>query len=211
MSKIAFIGIGKVGFALADNLQKRGYDVIIGNNNPDSESVVNALAQNQYLIEQPVQQAIHVAEMIFLTVPFKAVRSVVTSYDFTGKIIVDCTNPVGPGMTHGLESKMSGSEMIRQYVPGVPIVKAFTVYGFENLIDTIYPGYSNIKPAMFIAGDDEYAKQSVSRLCEELGWESVDTGKLSQSLHLEHLTLLWINMARLQGKGSDFVWAKLKR
>jgi len=30
-------------------------------------------------------------------------------------------------------------------------------------------------------------------------------------LHLEHMTLLWINMARMQGKGAGFVWAMLER
>jgi predicted dinucleotide-binding enzyme len=44
-----------------------------------------------------------------------------------------------------------------------------------------------------------------------MGWEPVDTGKLSASLHLEHITLLWIKMARVQGLGAGFVWAKLQR
>jgi len=44
-----------------------------------------------------------------------------------------------------------------------------------------------------------------------LGWEPVDTGNLATSLHLEHMTLLWIKMARVQGLGAGFVWARLTR
>jgi 8-hydroxy-5-deazaflavin:NADPH oxidoreductase len=64
---------------------------------------------------------------------------------------------------------------------------------------------------MLIAGNDTTAKQVVSTLCKQLGWEAIDTGNLSMSLHLEHMTLLWIQMARVQGWGANFVWAMLKR
>jgi predicted dinucleotide-binding enzyme len=43
-----------------------------------------------------------------------------------------------------------------------------------------------------------------------LRWRPVDTGPLSSSLHLEHMTLLWIKMGRVQGKGAAFVWAMLE-
>ena len=39
----------------------------------------------------------------------------------------------------------------------------------------------------------------------------MDVGPLSSSLHLEHMTLLWIKMGRVQGKGPNFVWAMLER
>jgi 8-hydroxy-5-deazaflavin:NADPH oxidoreductase len=128
----------------------------------------------------------------------------------SGKVLVDCTNPVGPGVTHGLQSRTSGAEEVQRLAPGASVVKAFTIYGYENFQNPSYPGY-DVKPAMLIAGDDGKAKATVARLCEELGWRPVDVGPLSSSLHLEHMTLLWIKMARVQGKGANFVWAMLER
>jgi hypothetical protein len=64
---------------------------------------------------------------------------------------------------------------------------------------------------MLIAGNDATAKQVISNLCLEMSWEPVDTGNLAMSLHLEHMTLLWIKMARVQGLGPGFVWARLQR
>jgi hypothetical protein len=57
---------------------------------------------------------------------------------------------------------------------------------------------------MLIAGNDLAAKQVVATLNTHLGFETVDTGSLSMSLHLEHMTLLWIHMARVNGHGSGF-------
>jgi predicted dinucleotide-binding enzyme len=128
-----------------------------------------------------------------------------------GKILVDCTNPVGANLSHGLQSQISGSETVQEFVPNAHVVKAFTIYGYENFEDSTYAGYGDLKPAMLIAGNDQSAKEKVSSLCSQLGWESVDTGNLSMSLHLEHLTLLWIKMARVQGRGAGFVWALLQR
>lgn len=101
--------------------------------------------------------------------------------------------------------------MVQAAAPGASVVKAFTIYGFENLEDSNYPGYGDLKPAMLIAGDHDGAKRVVSEFCEALGFESVDAGPLSSSLHLEHLTLLWIKMARVQGLGPGLVWGRLNR
>jgi predicted dinucleotide-binding enzyme len=211
--KIAFIGIGNVGAPLASNLQKLGHSVAIAARDPNSQSVQAALSRNPQLEVKPPIEAVKSAEVVFLATPFAAseaalaeVRSVLD-----GKILVDCTNPVGANLTHALKSERSGSEFVQSLVPNTRVVKAFTIYGFENFENSTYPGYGNLKPVMLIAGNDADTNQVVKTLCEELGWEAVDTGKLDQSLHLEHMTLLWIKMARVQGKGAGFVWAMLQR
>jgi len=58
---------------------------------------------------------------------------------------------------------------------------------------------------------DAAAKATVGRLCADLGWRPVDAGPLSAALHLEHMTLLWIKLGRVRGKGPNFVWAMLER
>jgi predicted dinucleotide-binding enzyme len=156
--------------------------------------------------------AIAVAEVVFLATPFAANQAALADAgDLSGKIVVDCTNPVGAGLTHGLNSERSGGEVVQELVPGAKVVKAFTIYGFENFEDNTYTGYGDLKPAMLLAGNDSTAKQIISNLCQEMGWEPVDTGNLAMSLHLEHMTLLWIKMARVQGLGAGFVWAMLRK
>lgn len=209
---IAFIGIGQVGSALAGHLVALNHTVTIAARDPNSESVKTALAKYPKLQVASPPDAIVSAEVIFLATPFSANQTALAEAgDLSGKIIVDCTNPVGPNLTHGLNNEQSGGEFVQNLVPNAKVVKAFTIYGFENFENNTYPGYGELKPAMLIAGNDTTAKQIISNLCVEMGWEPVDTGKLSASLHLEHMTLLWIKMARVQGLGAGFVWARLQR
>ncbi len=209
---IAFIGIGQVGSALAGNLAALGHQVTIAARDPNSQSVQVALGKYPSLQVAAPAMAIASAEIIFLATPFTAnPAALAEAGDLSGKILVDCTNPVGANLSHSLNSKQSGGEFVQSLVPTAKVVKAFTIYGFENFEDTSYPGYEKLKPAMLLAGDDTGAKQQVSTLCRELGWEPADTGNLAMSLHLEHMTLLWIKMARVQGLGAGFVWARLQR
>jgi predicted dinucleotide-binding enzyme len=163
-------------------------------------------------IQEPLR-AVEAAEVVFLATPFAAIEAALTPLKaaLAGKVLVDCTNPVGPGLTHGLQSQTSGSETIQALMPETQVVKAFTIYGFENFEDNHYPGYGDLRPAMLIAGNDAAAKATVADLCDRLGWETIDTGNLSMALHLEHMTLLWIKMARVQEHGVGFVWAMLQR
>ena len=64
---------------------------------------------------------------------------------------------------------------------------------------------------MLIAGNNSDAKLVVANFCQQLGWEPIDTGNIDMSLHLEHMALLWIKMARVQGMGAGFVWARLQK
>lgn len=210
--KITFLGIGNVGSALADNLAKLGHTVTIAARDLNSESVKQAQEKNSRLIAKPIAEAVREADVIFLATPYQANEAALKSAgDFNSKILVDCTNPVGANLSHGLDSKISGAETVQQLVPQAKVVKAFTIYGYENFEDTRYPNYQDLKPAMLIAGNDSEAKACVADLCSQLGWEPVDCGDLSLSLHLEHMTLLWIKMARVQGKGAGFTWAMLQR
>ncbi|PSR19120.1 hypothetical protein C8255_03845 [filamentous cyanobacterium CCP3] len=210
--KLAFIGIGQVGAALAGNLSKLGHSVTVAARDPGSKSVTEALARFPKLTVATPEEAIAAAEVVFLATPFAAVEAALADPDaFAGKVLIDCTNPVGPNLTHGLNSERSGGEVVQDLVPQAKVVKAFTIYGFENFEDSSYPGYGDLRPAMLIAGNDAEARRVVATLCRELGWEPVDTGPIAMSLHLEHMTLLWIKMARVQGVGAGLVWARLQR
>lgn len=210
---IAFVGVGNVGAPLADRLQILGHTVAIAARDPQSQTVQTALGRNPNLRVQAPLEAVESAEVVFLATPFAAIESALAPLKsvLDDKILVDCTNPVGANLTHGLQSQISGSETVQQLVPNARVVKAFTIYGYENFEDSTYPGYGELKPVMLVAGNDFSAKEVVAELCHQLGWEPIDTGDLSMSLHLEHMTLLWIKMARVQGRGAGFVWAMLQR
>jgi hypothetical protein len=210
--RIAFLGYGKVGAPLADQLQRLGHDVTLAAADDRSDKVKEALSRNGALNIAAPEAAVARAEVVFLATPFQANEEVLkpVATELAGKVLVDCTNPVGPGLRHGLDSRQSGSEAVQRLVPAARVVKAFSIYGLENLEDNRYPAYS-VKPAMMFCGDDAAAKHIVGELIAQLGWEPLDVGGLEQALHLEHMTLLWVRMVRVTGASPHMVWARLRR
>ncbi|QYK07022.1 NADPH-dependent F420 reductase [Shewanella zhangzhouensis] len=210
--KIAFIGYGNVGGPLAIHLQKLGHDVTLASNDPVSESVAKVISRNPNINVSSPKTAVSEAEIVFLATPYGANEAALTNVkeELSGKIIVDCTNPVGAGVSHGLNSEISGSEVIKNLIPAADVVKAFTIYGYENFEDNSYPDY-NVKPVMMFCGSSESAKGKVKELIEKLGWDALDVGGLNQALHLEHMTLMWVKMVRINGHNPNMVWGHLKR
>jgi 8-hydroxy-5-deazaflavin:NADPH oxidoreductase len=210
--KIAFIGYGQVGAPLADHLQRTGHQVTLAANDLHSESVKKALMRNTNFKVAPPRHAVRDAEVVVLATPFEANEAALKAVadEIQGKILIDCTNPVGPNLSHGLHSVQSGAEMVQKLIPHTKVVKAFTIYGFENFEDPSYPGY-NVKPVMMYCGQDAAAKETVGTLIAQLGWNPLDVGGLEQALHLEHMTLLWVRMVRVNGHSPNMVWATLTR
>ncbi len=212
MMRIAFIGYGNVGGPLADHLQRLGHEVTLAARDAASDGVRKVLGRNGQLIVAEPAAAVRGADVVFLATPFQAVESALRplARELAGKILVDCTNPVGPGLTHGLGNVQSGTEMIQALLPETKVVKAFTIYGFENFEDSSYPGYG-VKPVMMFCGNDASAKATAATLIAALGWEPLDVGGAQQALHLEHMTLLWVRMVRMGSHSPHMVWAVLRR
>jgi len=210
-TSIAVIGAGRVGGPLADHLQRAGHRVSVAASDPGAESVRAVLARNPELTVATPRDAVGGAEVVVLATPFGANAGVLADLGdaLDGRVLIDATNPVGPGMTHPLGGR-SGAQSVQEAAPGARVVKAFSIYGFENLEDNAYPGYG-VAPAMLFCGEDADAKTVVGGLIRQLGWEPVDVGGIAQALHLEHMTLLWVRMVRADGGSPDRVWAILRR
>jgi 8-hydroxy-5-deazaflavin:NADPH oxidoreductase len=210
--KIAFLGHGNVGAPLADHLQRLGHAVTLAAREAGSDGVKKARARNAHLKVEAPREAAGGAEVVFLATPFQANEEVLkgVARELDGKILVDCTNPVGPGLRHALDSVESGSQRVQRLVPAARVVKAFSIYGFENLENSAFPA-QDVRPAMMFCGNDTEAKATVGELIAQLGWEPLDVGGLEQALHLEHMTLLWVRMVRVNGASPHTVWARLRR
>ena len=71
-------------------------------------------------------------------------------------------------------------------------MKAFNSIGYTNFANPVFKGE---KASMFYCGDDAGAKLIVAELGNQLGFDMVDSGPLSQSRWLEAMAMLWISMA----------------
>lgn len=195
--QVAIIGSGNVGSALADALGRAGHQVRFGSREPEPGQANQAT----------FAEAARGADAVILAVPFGAAAEVIAAAGgFAGKVLIDATNPLGMGET-GLGLTMgfdtSGAERIAAMAPKARLFKAFNQTGFENMRDSrSYPA----RPVMFVAGDDAAAKPTVLRLVTDAGFDAIDAGGLRAARLLEPFAMLWIELARKGGVGSDFTF-----
>jgi 8-hydroxy-5-deazaflavin:NADPH oxidoreductase len=136
-------------------------------------------------------------------VPWQAARPAVAELgDLSGKVLLDCTNPLAPDLS-GLEvgTTTSGGEQVAAAAKGANVVKIFNTTGAANMED---PGYNGTGVTMLYAGDDPKAKSVAAGLARDLGFDPVDLGPLSASRMLEPFALVWITLAIRQKLGTDF-------
>lgn len=79
-------------------------------------------------------------------------------------------------------------EKIQALLPGAKLVKAFNSVGSALMYK---PGFAGNTPTMFICGNDEEAKKTVTGILTAFGWETEDMGKANAAAAIEALCMLW--------------------
>jgi hypothetical protein len=206
---ISIIGAGNVGQALAHAFASKGESVFLGVPEPEKyRSVAQALGERARI--GTVDEAIAASEVVILAVPYSAADSIARSLsDWQGKILVDATNPLAPGLA-GLSTgtTTSGAEEIAKAARGARVVKAFNSTGAENMADSRYPGGTVFMP---VCGDDAGARTRVVALATMIGFDAVDCGDLKTARYLEPFAMTWIHLAIKLGHGRRFAFARLQR
>ena len=208
--KIAIIGTGNVGQALAVGWTSKGHQVIFGSRDPAGEKAQAAVAATDgKATAQREQAAVQAAEVVVLAVPWDATETVVKGLgDLAGKTLIDATNPIGPGFQLAVGKDSSGAELVQSWAPAARVVKAFNSTGAENMRNPIYNGEPT---SMFICGDDAAAKAIVKTLAEDLGFAVTDTGGLATARYLEPLAMVWIHLAIVQKQGRNIAFKLVQR
>jgi 8-hydroxy-5-deazaflavin:NADPH oxidoreductase len=79
-------------------------------------------------------------------------------------------------------------EAIQKQLPDAKIVKAFNSVGNSLMYK---PNLTGGKPTMFICGNDDAAKKTVTGILSAFGWETEDMGKAEAARAIEPLCMLW--------------------
>ncbi len=208
--KIAVIGTGSVGRALGTGWAQRGQRVTFGTRDPQGEKVAALLQEaGEQARAASIEEAVAEATVVAVALPWGVTEEVICSIrDWTGKILVDCTNPIAPGLRSAVGPDGSGAELLASWAKGAQVVKAFNTTGAENMADPIYDGQST---TMFICGDDPKAKSIVAQLAQDLGFDVTDAGALPAARFLEMLALVWIHLTNSPGLSRNIAFKLLRR
>lgn len=209
--KIGILGAGNLGTTLGKAWAKHGHEVIYGvrdRNAPKVQALLDATIGKRYAAT--IADTATKAEIVALTVLWDAVPEIVQQIgDLSGKICLDCTNPLVANALHDMAAvATSGGEQIAEWLPKARVVKIFNTVGWETIEK---PQYNGERATMFYAGDDAQAKAIASQLATEIGFEAIDAGSLSTSKYLENLAGLWGQIAYGQGMGREIGWRLLQR
>lgn len=204
--KIAIIGTGHVGGALAAKWVAKGHQVNLGvrdlNNFKGMELLTNANAQAYTMAE-----AVRLSEVILLSTPATATVDVVKSLgDTTGKVIIDAMNVV---MGRGPEGYKHTTDAILDHTQTRDVVKCFNTTGYNNMENPIY---ENLSLDLFVAGDSEKGRGVAIQLAKDAGFaECYSIGGNDKFELMEQFARFWINLAMAQGQGRDIGFKLLKR
>lgn len=204
--KIAIIGTGNVGGALATGWAKKGHELFLGVRNPN-EFKGKELLQLPNIRALSIQEAVKQAEVIVISTPAKETKNVTESLgDTTGKIIIDTMNTVQKDPTN---KDTSTTETILKHTKTSDVVKCFNTTGANNLAN---PKFGEQTLDLFVAGDSKRGKEIARTLALDLGFsECYDVGGNDRFALMEEFALFWINLAMFQKLGREIGFKLLKR
>jgi 8-hydroxy-5-deazaflavin:NADPH oxidoreductase len=204
---IAIIGSGHIGGGLGRAWAAKGHAVVFGAREP-ADPDLNVVLAETGAKAATIADAIRGAEVVAFAMPYAALDDVLAGAgDLAGKIVIDCTNAVMPGMQLKYGHTTSSAEELQKRIPAARVVKSFNAQGAENLRDPIYGG---VKASNFYCGDDAAARKAVGQLVEDVGFEAIDAGPLASARLLEPLMLLWVAASRALGT-RDIAFKLLRR
>jgi NADPH-dependent F420 reductase len=211
--KIAVIGAGNVGSRLAKLFILAGHEITIGSR--EQEKAIAIAAQLGETVKgAKYADAVASADVIIVTTPWanNTTLDVVQELgDLTGKIVIDCTNPLAPDyMSNTLGYTTSSAEEIAKLIPGIPVVKAFNTI-FAEVMEPGKQIFDGQKATGFYCGDDAAAKAVAAKLIEDAGFEPVDAGVLQNARYLEPMAQLNIQIAYGLGGGTNVAFRYMRR
>ncbi len=187
--KVAIIGSGNVGKALAGSATKAGHSVTIASRDP--EKAQEAAKATNARATPSTKEAVKDAELVVLAVPADKVDEVVgaLSNDLDGKVIIDVTNRVDMQDPGRVLDGTSTAERIQKRLPKAHVVKAFNYAFASRQAD---PKVNGTRLDGFVAGDNEEAKRKTLDFVKSVGFRPVDAGPLAMARALESMALLII-------------------
>jgi len=193
--KVGVLGSGDVAKVLAGGFLKHGHEVMMGTREPAKFADWGRQHPNARL--GTFADAAKFGELAVLAVKGSAAAEALRAAGartLAGKTVIDATNPLADAPpTNGVlkyftsldESLM---ERLQKEFPEVRLVKAFNSVGNGRMVN---PEYAGGKPTMFICGNDQAAKDTVTRILVQFGWETEDLGQVEAARAIEPLCMLW--------------------
>jgi NADPH-dependent F420 reductase len=219
-------GTGALGAGLARRWARAGAAVVLGSRSAEraeeAAAKVREAVPGANVTGLPNEEAAARAEVVFLTVPFRAQSENLNNLRGAmraGQILVDCTVPLAAAVSGKATRSLgvwqgSAAQQAQEMAPdGVTVVAALHTVGAPTLADAA----AELGEDVLVCGDKKADKARVARLIELIpGLRAVNAGPLEMARIVEQLTPMLISVnarykahagIRLTGLPDDDHWS----
>jgi predicted dinucleotide-binding enzyme len=202
--KIGILGTGPVGKALGNGFVKLGHATMMGSRTAGNAAAAEWAAANGALARAGTFAEATAFGDVLVVCTLGTVLPEVTAAagvgNFTGKVVIDTTNPLDSSQGFPPALAISGNdssgETLQRLLPDGRVVKAFNT--LNNAI-MFRPAFA-VQPPMMIAGNDAAAKATVAAILKEFGWPTLDLGGITSARWLEAMCMAWVMVGVATGR-----------
>lgn len=188
-TKVAIIGLGNIGKAVATNLTKGNHTVIVASRElSKSKEFANSLGANATAEE--ITTAIKNADVVIPAIYFDKIIEFLKTYarELAGKIIADVSNPIAPdgkgGFKKIIDPEQSAGRILSAQTPADAIlVKAFGTLGAGSLVGAAFSEPE--RKVLFYASDSINSNSKIEELITASGFAPFHVGGIDQSIRIE--------------------------
>lgn len=204
MTTIGILGAGRVGANLAGKLSAAGHHVTLGVRNP-KETAAPAESIDPGISFADQRTTARTADIVINATPGDSTLDRLTDLraELAGKILVDVSNATRDA-DDGLPGALcypgsSLAEQLQARLPDTRVVKTLNTMLFMVMTA---PETLATPPTVYVSGNDEHAKKTVTGLLGELGWQPAwieDLGDITTARATEAMILVVPHILRRHG------------
>ncbi|WP_298860335.1 NAD(P)-binding domain-containing protein [uncultured Microbacterium sp.] len=187
MTTLGIIGAGHIGSQVARAAVKAGYDVVIANSR-GPETLADLVAElGDHARAATAADAGAAGDVVVVTVPLRALEQIPVE-PLAGKIVLDTNNYYyeRDGHIDALDKgETTTSQLLQQHLPSSKVVKAFNHIPSADITTDVAPAGTPNRRALATASDHADAVEFITRFYDELGFDTVNIGPLSESWRVE--------------------------
>ncbi|OQR64619.1 NADP oxidoreductase [Streptomyces maremycinicus] len=205
MTTIGILGAGRVGGNLARKLAASGHHVVLGRRRPQEETAAPAGDLDPRISFADQRTTARDADVVINATPGDTAleRLVGLRAELAGKILVDVSNATRDA-DDGLPGDLcypgsSLAEQLQAALPDTRVVKTLNTMLFTVMTA---PESLGTPPTVYVSGNDKEAKETVTGLLGDLGWQTAwteDLGDITTARATEAMILVVPHVLRRHG------------
>ncbi len=187
MTTFGIIGAGNIGTAVAQAVIAKGHEVVIANSRGPETLGALIAKLGPKARAATAEEAGRLGDVVVVTVPLKAYRQIPVE-PLAGKIVIDTNNYYWErdGHIDALDrGEATTSGLLQEHLRGAKVAKGFNHITSGDIPSSGSPAGTPDRRALGTSSDFPEAAEFVTRLYDELGYDTVDVSPLSESWRIE--------------------------